>query len=348
MMLNNISIENFKCFEDESVDFKPLTIITGANSSGKSSLIQAILLLSEHKDLELTRYLHSLGSFDDLKNKYVNPSHYLLKATFNNSITSQLVASKGSEIIDKIADYPLVFPNNATYLSANRQTFSEIQNLIPNTKDERKFGIAGEYIASYYDNFKDEPIAEYLRKQKAVSYTLEGQLSYWLAKITNINYKLHTETVSSSSVKVFYKDSDGLFFKPSNIGTGVSFLSTIIIACLSAQKGNVIIIENPEVHLHPQSQSRLAEFFAFIASKGVQIIIETHNDHLINRIRYEVFKENISSQDVIIHYKYPQQSFKTIEISPAGMFVDEQGWNSFPEGFYDATLQEVFEINQGK
>lgn len=347
-MLTNVYVENFKCFREESIDFKPLTLITGPNSSGKSSLIQAILKLGEHNDLELTKYLLSLGLFDELKNKYVNPSSYTLRATFSDEKVAKLRAAKNIETIDTPVNHALLFPNRATYLNANRQVFNEVQFVSLAKKEERKFGISGEHIAGYFNEFKDEPIENDLIKAEAVADTLEGQVNYWINKITNFDYALHTETITSSSVKVFYKDGEGFAFKPGNIGTGVSYLSTILIACLSAQKGNIIIIENPEIHLHPQSQSNLAEFFAFIASKGVQLIIETHNDHLINRIRYEVFKGHISHEDVVIHYKYPQQPFKKIKINSAGMFVNEFGENSFPEGFYNATLQEIFAINRGK
>lgn len=345
-MLKNIKIENFKCFENEKLDLKPLTLITGTNSSGKSSLLQAILLLGDHKDLEITKYLQSLGDFDDLKNKYINPTAFYINAEFNDKQVVALNYSKHSEALDNPAG-KLSFPSDLTYLNANRQVFKELQAVVPSTKEERKFGISGEYITVYFDRFKDEPIEEDLITKTAPSYTLEGQTNYWLNRITSYSYELHTESSGSSHVRSFYKNDEGLTFKPCNIGTGISFLSSIIIACLSAKPNNIIIIENPEIHLHPQSQSNLAGFFAFIASKGIQLIIETHNDHLINRIRYEVFKENINSKDVIIHYKNHKASFEQISINNKGMFVDKNKENSFPKGFYDATLQEIFTINRG-
>ena len=118
---------------------------------------------------------------------------------------------------------------------------------------------------------------------------------------------------------------------------------------LSAKKGNIIIIENPEIHLHPKSQAMLGEFFAFIASKGIQLIIETHNDHIINKIRYGVFKGNLQAKDVIIYYRgLKDKRSEKIEITPEGFFKRENGDYGFPEGFYDATLKEIYEINRGK
>jgi len=136
-------------------------------------------------------------------------------------------------------------------------------------------------------------------------------------------------------------------FLPENMGTGLSYLFTILTICLSAKKGNIIIIENPEIHLHPKSQAKLGEFFAFIASNGIQLIIETHNDHIINKISYEIYKNNISKDDVVIHYFSIPYKKTTIYINTKGHFIDEQGKpTQFPEGFFDATLKEVFEMNE--
>jgi len=177
------------------------------------------------------------------------------------------------------------------------------------------------------------------------SYTLETQVNYWLKYITDIeNIEFFTEKSTPNTVKSFYK-IEGFEFFPENIGSGVSYLLTMLIVCLSAKKGNIIIIENPEIHLHPKSQAKLGEFFSFIAAKGIQLIIETHNDHIINRICYEEFKENIKSKDIVIQYKENSNTqFQKIEIKK-GQFFNKKGENRFPEGFFDATLKEIFEIN---
>jgi len=133
---------------------------------------------------------------------------------------------------------------------------------------------------------------------------------------------------------------------PENLGTGLSHLFSILVICLSAKKGNIIIIENPEIHLHPKAQAKLGEFFAFIASKGIQLIIETHNDHILNRVAYEIYNSSISKDDVIIHYFSNPYKKDTIFLSDKGQFVNEQNRAiQFPEGFFDATLKEIFEIN---
>ncbi|MCI5188931.1 MAG: hypothetical protein D3905_03835, partial [Candidatus Electrothrix sp. AS4_5] len=125
-----------------------------------------------------------------------------------------------------------------------------------------------------------------------------------------------------------------------------SCIAKVLIICLMAKKGDLVLIENPEVQLHPKAQAQLGVFFAFIASKGIQLIVETHCEHLINKISYQVYEDEISSDDVVIHYKPDvDQDFETILIDQNGEFNDVDGKVvSFPSGFFDATLADLMKM----
>lgn len=344
-MINRIEIENFKCFENVNIDLKPLTILTGTNSSGKSSLIQAMLVCGDHTiGSDMLDYVGSLGDFDDLKNRYVNPREYSIKISFDDDTVCAVSGSKEPKI--NFVSTQLAYPSKLTYLNSNRITINEINTTNNTFMRERYFGIDGKFVANYYEKHKEEPVAQYLIADKNGARTLESQVNYWLNIITTHQYELQTKKVSSTMITASYK-IDGLEFKPSNIGAGISYIATILIACLSASRENIIIIENPEIHLHPRSQAMMGKFLSFVASKGIQLIVETHNDHLVNKIRYEVYKGNLKSEDVIIHYKTSKTNFEQIHIKPNGFFQNKEGENSFPSGFYDATLKEIFEINRG-
>lgn len=86
------------------------------------------------------------------------------------------------------------------------------------------------------------------------------------------------------------EDTD--FHRPMNVGFGLTQILPIIISCLTAQQGIFLIIENPEVHLHPKGQAMMGEFLAEVANNGVQIIIESHSDHVLNGIRRAVKCKN--------------------------------------------------------
>ena len=110
--------------------------------------------------------------------------------------------------------------------------------------------------------------------------------------------------------------------------------------CLRAHKGDVLMIENPEIHLHPAAQSRLGEFFAFIANAGIQLIIETHCEHLLDKIQYCIHKQRFDHQKGVLYYKDQiEQPFTKIEYLPTGQYATE-----FPEGFFDATMNDLMEM----
>jgi len=356
-VIKKVIIENFKCIEKEELEFRNLTILTGENSSGKSSVIQAILLAGNHPNLvatpfnsDLRQYLISLGDTNSLVNKYRNAKEYFIKVEMDNSNPIELKVSKVDSNTTNLGigqfsfPNPLTYPNNLTYLNADRDRIRNISPLIKELKNLRYFQIDGKLTAGYYYLNKTNRVEDYLIKDQS-EYTLEAQVNFWLKEITSIeNIELKTEEIGSTEVKSFYNIGE-LIFSPENVGTGVSYLVSILVACLSAKKGNIIIIENPEIHLHPKSQAKLGEFFAFIASKGIQVIIETHCEHLINRVRYEVYEEKLNNNDVVFHYFHPNSKIETLFLNHTGHFINEQKeFIPFPKNFFDATLDELLEM----
>lgn len=343
--IKKVEIEGFKIFEKEDFEFKNLTILTGENSSGKSSLIQALLLLGNPLGIgtsfnaDLQEYLRSLGQ-KELFNK--NLKTIKIKADDLEQIWNK--KDDGFQTQNKFSyPNPLAYIENLIYLNADRNRIKQINQYIANLK-ERFFGIYGDLVSNYYEHNKRKIIEQYLIKEQS-SKTLETQVNYWLKEITGLKeLDFDTEQITPTLVRNVFK-LNGDEFLPENMGTGLSYLFTILTICLSAKKGNIIIIENPEIHLHPKSQAKLGEFFAFIASNGIQLIIETHNDHIINKICYEAYKNNISKDDVVIHYFSIPYKKTTVYIDDGGHFIDKQGkLTQFPEGFFDATLQYLLEI----
>ena len=151
---------------------------------------------------------------------------------------------------------------------------------------------------------------------------------------------MQTEKISQTKVKVVYKSDDLPNLSPQQLGVGVSYLAKTLIMCLRAKKGDLLMIENPEIHLHPAAQARLGEFFTYIASAGIQVLLETHCEHLINKLQYQIYKNCFECDKVVIYYKGGiTNPFETIRITEAGRFE-----TTFPEGFFDATLEELLEI----
>ena len=133
---------------------------------------------------------------------------------------------------------------------------------------------------------------------------------------------------------------------PFNLGAGVSYLAKILILGLSLKESDILIVENPEVHLHPKAVSKFAEFFAFLAQGSVQIIIETHSEHIINKMRYLIFKEKLLENNLQIYYREKFNTpFINIRVNKNGKYIDENGdIMDFPAGFFDSDLNELLEM----
>ena len=75
-----------------------------------------------------------------------------------------------------------------------------------------------------------------------------------------------------------------------------------MVVCLSAKENDFIIIENPEIHLHPKAQARLADFFCFVSKSNIQILIETHSDHIFNGVRRNIKSKMLSLGDISLNF----------------------------------------------
>jgi predicted ATPase len=119
------------------------------------------------------------------------------------------------------------------------------------------------------------------------------------------------------------------WFLPTNVGFGISYALPIVIAGLATKAGTQLIVDSPEAHLHPAAQSALGAFLARVAACGVQVLVETHSDHILNGIRRAVVGQLIQHSDVVIHFLTGTQP-------PAEIGIDERGrLDEWPAGFFD-------------
>lgn len=335
-MLNLLDVVDFKCIHKEHFNFKKLNLITGVNSSGKSTLLQSIMLIS-HYFGEKKFITENFKNFDQIRNKYTNAK--FLKINLDNNILKQ--DFEGNQLIEnKETNCNITKDKDVFFLNSNRTGPVDIA---PFMSDEI-IGNNGEYIFSWYEQNKSNTISDEL--VCASSKTLHTNVDYWLTKITDINLQLKTEKTTADTVKILFKSDMLDNVSPLHLGVGLSYLAKIIIMCLLIPTGKTIIIENPELYLHPRSQSLLCEFFIFIASKGTQLIIETHCEHLINRLRYEIFKNRFPETDAVIYYKSTtQKKFEKILVNKKGKLTDYEGiLRPFPTGFFDINLEQLIEI----
>ncbi len=130
-----------------------------------------------------------------------------------------------------------------------------------------------------------------------------------------------------------------------SVGVGVSQVLPILVAGLLAPEGAVLIIEQPELHLHPRAQARLGDFFVSLAHLGKQCLIETHSDTLVNQLRLHMVKGGEAVRELVSIYFVEQDEqgdarFEPVKVSEGGNIVN------WPEGFLDESVKQEEAIAQ--
>ncbi|QPH38751.1 AAA family ATPase [Pedobacter endophyticus] len=293
-MINKLIVDNFKCFDKIEIDLKNLTLFCGTNSSGKSSAIQSLLLIDNclTTDYSLNSHWLNLGHFEEIRNFIIRRERVYIEIVQEASLCKIEVAE--DEIISSAeGNYKAIY-----YISANRVGPKDFYHKI--TSNKNFIGENAEFLIDYfYKNSRNIVVNE--RMVDNSSSTLDFHVNYWLNKILNVTIALDN-IISGNIITANYSFKGNKNVRPYHVGAGTSYIIGILILCLNIEKGATVILENPEIHLHPKAQSELASFLAFIAKSGVQIIIETHSDHIFNGIRKAVYRNEICNDDISIQF----------------------------------------------
>lgn len=335
-MINRIRVRNFKSILKAFIELKNINLIVGTNSSGKSTLLQAVLLVVQNINYEsgLNGRIVRVGSFNEAKCSYSREDVITMDVELNHSLAGVKFirlphenAEYGIELI-KSKDFDMnsfsIKDRFFQYISCNR--IGPMNLYSKNLDMNEAMGVESEYAISYLNAFGDDQIEQELIKDES-DYTLLGQVNWWLNYI--INASVSTEQIPRTDViRVAYSMNEINNIRPTNIGSGISYMIGIIITCLSMPKSGVVIIENPEIHLHPRAQSRLCEFLYFVSITGRQLIIESHSDHIFNAFRVGITKKTMDRKNVNILFSYLNDnnvsSFSEVEIDNWGNVKNQQ------------------------
>ncbi|MEH2298219.1 MAG: DUF3696 domain-containing protein [Nostoc sp.] len=191
-------------------------------------------------------------------------------------------------------------------------------------------GAKGEFTVNLLYKKREDLINEKLCLGQDAK-TLYTQTEEWLNEIFN-GAKVEIPSSDSHILELLFNTRNSKDrFKPANVGFGYHCVLPIVVSGLIAKEGEVLIVENPEAHLHPRAQSRLAQFLARVSSCGVQVFIESHSDHILNALRIAILDKIITPEDLSILYfqQNPEQPVVQISVQPDG------GIEEWPEGFFD-------------
>lgn len=371
-MINKIRVKNFKCFEAEEMLLSNLNLLSGINSMGKSTMIQALLLLRQSyeqnsmiKGIYLNGQYTNIGTGRDLLYTQAEDNvieigldtetgsskwifEYEKDADYLKTISSADVAGENSVLGN-------IFDNGFTYIAADRLgPQSSYRKSRYEVWEKEQVGNHGEYAVHYLhahelDHVKNETVLYPGEENKR----LPRQVECWMGEITPgvslriedfgrsnlIGLTLHQESTMASD-----------YFSVQNVGFGLSYVLPIVLALIKAVPGDLVILENPEAHLHPRGQRKMGELIARAAQGGVQIIVETHSDHVLNGIRLSARNQKIDPEKVRLFYftRQVERSGDASKICPCieKPVLKNDGRLSFwPEGFFDEwdkAIEEMF------
>lgn len=345
-MIKKIQIHGLKSIKDMSIDCRNLNLLTGTNSSGKSTVIQAILLSKQEEAYKegLNGRLISLGNFGEIQNIELKDEPICIELTdFENKKQTTMFYASESQRANSIKENGFISLDNLHYLSCHRIGVSDIYEKQKGNSTD--CGIEGEHALGVLLKNDECNLPDKLFKNDGKHInTLSDQVNYWLERIvgTTVTFK---DIDRTNYLQVFYCNNPKLtglqrfHNRPINIGSGISYIISIIITCLTAEEDSIICIENPEIHLHPKAQSELAKFLYFVASSGRQLFIETHSDHIFNGLRVGIAKHEMDRENVAIDFlALNRETFETqcnpVQINDYG---DLLGLNS------KMTLDDLFD-----
>jgi predicted ATPase len=366
-MISSLSIRNFKCFREQSFDFGKLNIFCGANGVGKSSVVQSLLIIREaiqckeqpvfvglnhlfEQDLgQLQDVFHANPSNDQIQFNIRTPvGGYGIYAKADSSRAENAFLEFESFTVPEIKCFKSRETGGFTYLSPERDGPRDLQQIQSAPMKHLQIGNKGEYVAEVLLANEREIVRPELRypqssKDNRGTDRLQSQLEVWAGEVfPGIELKTVTSPGTNAvGVRVKKRGVESDWLKPTNVGFGISYCLPIILSGLLSHDDGMLIVDGPEAHLHPASQSKIAQFLCHVAQANTQVVIETHSDHILNGIRLGVAKGIISPQDVKLHSLSRGEGHvisESITIAKSGSL------SIWPSGFFDQTEKDLAEI----
>jgi predicted ATPase len=285
-MIKSLTLQNFKCFQKRTnFSFANLNLLTGINGRGKSSLLQALLIMAQSaenynlKTLVINGDRINLGSFDDIRNSETSrqDSIYFHFQSDNSEYQSieleyvedtnepfQAIRKKTKNSDANINKSVMIFAKylkNTHFISADRRGPVKYVEKVK-LPEFIHVGPRGENtinILANSHNFTNvnEKLYRGENAKSIIQQTVEWLNFIFDGAYVDIGGK---EQDSSVLYMLLNNKNNSYKYKPVNVGFGYSYILPIIVTGLIAKPGEIIVVENPEAHLHPRAQSRISEF----------------------------------------------------------------------------------------
>jgi len=372
-VIDEIRLENFKRFRNLTLKVADLTVLTGANGAGKTSVLHSLLLARQMARYPDRRHVElngvdtlELGGPEDVIHREAGEDlaavevvdsdrecrRWSFRATSSSDTQALAIDMRtrtidtrtlNARVVERPRDYTGVLARPAPqfcYLCAERLGPRDVLRASAANVAELDVGPRGEFVAQVLASFDRSRVSAGRVESSAIEEqisSLRHQTESWMTKIVRPT-QIDAEWFPDTSVTRLRFKTPGLrseWTRAPNAGFGVSYALPIVVAALRAEVGGMLLVENPEAHLHPAGQSRIGGFLAQVAADGVQIILETHSDHVLNGIRVAVADGSaaLDQDQVVIHFFRAEEDgdpvLQSMELRRTGQL------SAWPTGFFD-------------
>ena len=370
-MIERYKIHNFKIHGDTDLSLSNLSILTGMNGMGKSSVIQSMLMLRESflkgefpQTVNLRGESFQIGQSSQLVNWNTAVEPHLLRisimqdcgcnfdfayqyplgdVTRLNQLPSAVFYSR--EELEKCS----LFSGYFQYLSAFRdgpQSVYQTDTAVVDDHKQLSFKMGrGEFAVYFLSRFGDEniPIQELnFNCDEIEDLSLRTQTEAWLTAISP-DIRINIEQRSTEYFLKFGYRKEGTPMKwidALNTGFGITYVLSVLVAVLFAPKGSLVLIENPEAHIHQAAQAALMKLISRAAEHGVQIILETHSDHVINGALVALRKGELKETHLAVYYFDRNRDTMNAEAIPLAIGKNCRIKDA-PQGFFDQMKMDL-------
>ena len=421
-MITHIRMENFKSWEDcPKVDLAPLTGFFGTNSSGKSSLLQMLLLLKQTIGSDEVLFfgdensLVNLGNFREVIHRHQSKNELYLEVSCELThsapdllkIPIQLLPFAFSTRIQEEKSTPIVkhiryisLSNGATTLWENGRLsidnrdlgtidiqncyglplqlstnfagptdilsrfshvfealFSHVYYLGPtrihpqrhyhwNDKDPTDVGLWGDKVI-------DALLCAHMRRvkisKKGETVTIEDRVSEWLREL-DLAYSFSLEPLGhlkddNYEVRI-QKSATSPAVTLADIGYGLADVLPMLVLCYYTPEGSTLILEQPGIHLHPKVQADIADLLIeVINERNLQVLIESHSEHLLNRLQRRIAEEKISVDKTALYFCRNEEGVSKIDRLKMDEFGNIANW---PDNFFGDEMGDLFAMTKAQ
>ena len=308
---------------------------------------------------DLARFDYQLSRLKEAKRiKIANAMNDLGERGFSERLRTALVKAEADWLDQVVRDEPTTDVHQ-TLEQATFETYSlfqQVRYLGPlRAKPQVMYspgigqvdlGPEGEFAAAYLHANATRRVLVPLPEGGARQMPLGEGLNLWLEELG-----LADAAVAKDRGRL----GIGLYVQPvgrqqsvdlTSVGVGVSQALPVVLLCLLATPGSIVLIEQPELHLHPAMQLKLADFLLACSRTGRQIVIETHSEHVINRLRLRVVADETSATADVVRLLFAEQEngetfYRISDINEVGGLSTD-----WPKGFLDVTADESTRLLQ--